>query len=273
MARAQRYITQNLRAVHLVLELVDARLPRSSRHRWMARRWTDKAHVVVMTRADLADPRVTARWRDWLRDGGSPAVAVDLVSSTPRSLLDRIRDQVPDRIAARLADGQSVRAMVVGLPNVGKSTFINTLSGRGSAPAGRQPGVTRGQQWIRAGGSLRLLDLPGILPPDSARKREEWYRLAAAGLVPPQAADQVETALWLLGYMIAHYPSAIINRYRVDEPYTPLHLLDGAGRRLGCLGPGGAVDQERAASAVLTDYQEGRLGRATLEVPGEEEES
>ncbi len=269
MARASRYISQNLTKVHVVLELVDARLPAASRHRWLARRWTQKAHVVVMTRADLADPDVTQLWRRVFVGQGSPVLAVDLIRATSRALLAGVMKALPSRIESRMERGSTVRVMVVGLPNVGKSTLINVLSGRGGAASGRQPGVTRGQQWIRVSEGLRLLDLPGILPPDSVRQQDDWYRLAAAGLVPPQAADVVATVLWLLDYLLVHYPAPVVERYGLTEPLAPCAAaaLEAAGRRLGCLKAGGVVDQERAATRVLLDYQEGRLGRASLQSP------
>ncbi len=269
MARAQRYITENLSRVHLILELVDARLPRSSRHPYMSRSWGQKSHLILMTRSDLADHALTSRWECWYRQKDTACVSVDLTRGSPRALWSRVREHLPRRLMDRFAHQKSVRAMVMGLPNVGKSTLINALSGRGGAPAGRQPGVTRGERWVRVGPGMRLLDLPGILPPDRVRHDEDWYRLAAAGLIPPQACDQVEASLWLLEYLSTHYLPALTRRYGIEDPVPPLRLLEQVGRRMGCLGPGGQVDIERAASALMGDCHEGRLGGITLEMPGD----
>lgn len=272
IARARRYITANIRTCHVIFELVDARIPRTSRSHRMQHLWKGKAHLLILTREDLADPQLTWAWTKLYQEEGTGCLAVDLTSARPDYLLDQVLSRLPQRITARLESSGSVRAMVIGLPNVGKSTFINAISGRGSAPSGRQPGVTRGQKWIAVQGGLRLLDLPGVLPPRGVDSEEEWWRLAAAGLIPPQVFDPSEVAYRFLSDTSARYPELFSERYGLEAVREPLSLMEDIGRVRGCLKAGGRVDLERASSLILSDYQSGRLGRMTLDRPGECEE-
>ena len=266
MARAKRLIRENLAVVDVVVELVDARIPGSSRDPGLDRLLGGKARLLVLNKADLADPGMTRRWLSWLAARGERALAF---SATPRAspakLLGALRTFDGGRRPSR-----SLRVMVVGTPNVGKSSLLNRLAGRASAATGDRPGVTRGKQWITLAPGLDLLDLPGVLQP-RALAGETGYRLAAAGIVPEGAYEPVLVAVWLLAWLVSRPSGQQGLQATYGDQLTggadPHDLLELVGRARGCLAAGGKIDRERAAAAVVKDFRDGRLGRHTLESP------
>jgi len=266
MARTRRLIRENLAVVDVVVELADARLPRSSRDPGLEGLLRGKPRLAVLNKADLADPRMTRRWVSWLTARGERVMAFSATAGAgPSKLLGNLW-----AFGGRRRPGRSLRVMVVGTPNVGKSSLLNRLAGRASAATGDRPGVTRGKQWITLAPGLELLDLPGVLPPRSLAN-EGGYGLAAVGIVPEGTYDPGAVAVWLLEWL-ASRPSG---RQGLCATYgdelladaAPHTLLEMVGRARGCLAPGGKIDRERAAAAVVKDFRDGRLGRHTLESP------
>jgi ribosome biogenesis GTPase A len=245
MAGAERALRQRLGDVDVVWELVDARCPRASRNPRLARLCGGKPRVVVLAKADLAEEPATLAWLRWLRGRSEVAVAVDALAG---SGLVSLRAASREAVAAggRSARPEGVRVMVVGIPNVGKSSLLNRVAGRRRAPTGARPGVTRGPQWVRAG-ELAILDLPGVLPPRLAGPEATW-RLAAVGALAESLYDAPACAEALL---------------RAIGGET----LEDVGRRRGMLAPGGRVDLQRAAAQVLAAFRRGDLGAHTLERP------
>lgn len=278
MARAKRQIENNLKLVDVVFELLDARLPQSSRNPVIDDIVGSKPRLVLLNKADLADPAVTAAWSDHFRSLGLEPLAIDANAGTGvRDIPDKVRLLLQERIERQIRKGikpRPARVMIVGIPNVGKSTLINRLAGRRKAATGDRPGVTKGQQWIRTGGDLELLDTPGILWP-KFEDPEVGYRLAATGAIRDEILPLEEVACFVLRYLAAHYGGVLQARYgleRVPDALPDLAaaagLLEEIGRRRGCLAGGGQVDLAKAAGVLLKDLRSGKLGRLTLERPG-----
>ncbi|MCL2344215.1 MAG: ribosome biogenesis GTPase YlqF [Firmicutes bacterium] len=269
MAKAERMIADHMKLVDAVCEVIDARIPVSSRNPDVARLSGDKPRIIVLNRTDQADPRATALWRAAFRASGLVALETDSksgkgVSAFPAAL----REALKDRLAAYAEKGQnrSLRCMVLGIPNVGKSAFINRVAGRRAAVASDKPGVTRGKQWISVGNGLELLDTPGILWPrfDS---REAGENLAATGAIRDEVLDRETLAANLLCKLKGLYPEALRERYRLDfdRELTGFDLLKEAAKNRGFLLRGGEVDTGRMAAVLLDEFRGGKLGRITLE--------
>lgn len=279
MTRAKRQIEANLKLVDVVLELLDARVPRSSRNPMIDDIVGSKPRLVLLNKADLADPAATAAWSDHFRALGLEPLAIDANAGTGvRDIPDKVRLLLRERIERQIRKGMKPRpprAMIVGIPNVGKSTLINRLAGRRAAATGDRPGVTKGQQWIRTGGELELLDTPGILWP-KFEDPEVGYRLAATGAIREEILPVEEVACYVLRHLAAHYGDTLRERYGLAQVPDALPdlasasgLLEEIGRRRGCLAGGGQVDLGKAAGVLLRDLRGGKLGRLTLERPGE----
>lgn len=263
MAKAWRQVRENLRLVDVVLEVADARLPQATRNPLLDEALAGKPRILVLARADLAPEEATRRWVAHFRSRGLPAVPVDAVTGRgAERLLRAVAEAVPAPM------GRPPRAMVVGIPNVGKSSLINRLAGGARTRTGARPGVTRGKQWVRAG-DIQLLDLPGILPPH-ARTPRGLRLLAVAGAVGPEVVPSADAALELIERLRRAAPRELELAYGLEsEEGEPLAVLEAIGRRRGCLGAGGRVDLERAGDALLKDFRLGRLGRVALEEPPE----
>ncbi len=273
MTKAGRMIEQNVSMVDAVCEIIDARIPAASRNPDIDRLSAGKPRLVVMNRVDQADPSATAQWRAWFRAQGLAVLETDARSGKGvKDFPAAVRALLSDRIAAWEAKGQGtrpVRAMVLGIPNVGKSTFINKLAGRKAAAVSDRPGVTRGRQWISVGRSLELLDTPGILWPrfDS---QEVGELLAATGAVKDDVLDREALAANLLVRLRELYPEAIAQRYGLTSPNAAgWEMLEAAAKRRGFLAGRGEYDTERMAAVLLDEFRGGKLGRITLERPDE----
>lgn len=273
MTKAGRMIEQNVSMVDAVCEIIDARIPAASRNPDIDRLSAGKPRLVVMNRVDQADPSATAQWRAWFRAQGLAVLETDARSGKGvKDFPTAVRALLSDKIAAWEAKGQGtrpVRAMVLGIPNVGKSTFINKLAGRRAAAVSDRPGVTRGRQWISVGRSLELLDTPGILWPrfDS---QEVGELLAATGAVKDDVLDREALAANLLVRLQELYPEAIAQRYGLTSPDAAgWEMLEAAAKRRGFLAGRGEYDTERMAAVLLDEFRGGKLGRITLERPDE----
>ena len=272
MTKTRRQMEQDLKLVDAVCELVDARIPRASRNPDIDAICGSKPRMIVLNRTDMADPNATKRWGDHFRAQGFAVVQTDCKSR--KGLGDfapAVRMMLSDKIAAWREKGQvgrSVKLMIVGVPNVGKSTFINQIAGRKGAKAENRPGVTRGKQWVTVGQDLLLLDTPGILWP-KFDDPEVGMLLAYTGAVKDDILDIESLACSLMSLLWARYPDALRERYKIDcaPDAQGYELLEAAGRKRGFLLRGGEIDTERMARILLDEYRGTKLGRFTLEEP------
>lgn len=275
MAKATRMIRDYIKKVDVVIELLDARIPRSSGNPVIRDVVGDKPHIVVLNKADLADPAATAVWSDFFRSKGIAVLAMDSTSSKGSKQLvkevERLSRPVIDRWLAKGIRSRSVRTIILGIPNVGKSTLINKLAGSAATRTADKPGHTRGQQWVRIGKNLELLDTPGVLWPKLEDQRAA-ARLAMTGAISDDVYDLESVMKQLVSRMVTENPSVLAERYKLtaEEIETPEDLVRHIGRRRGCLISGGEVDMDKARRIILTDYRSGRLGHLTLDKVDEE---
>jgi ribosome biogenesis GTPase A len=272
MTKARRMIEGSLKLVDVVCEIIDARIPYSSRNPDIDRLAGSKPRLLILNRVDQADPAMTARWREYFKSCGFHVLETDCrsgkgvagFSSAVRAIL---KDKL-EEYAAKGQAGRPLRAMVLGIPNVGKSTFINKVAGRKAAAASDRPGVTRGKQWITVDRQLELLDTPGILWPrfDSPEVGEA---LAITGAIRDEVVDTETLAANLLVKLREMHPESIERRYKFapDPHATGFELLETAAKKRGFLISGGEYDTGRMAAVLLDEFRSGKLGRITLEAP------
>ena len=271
MTKTRRQIEADLKQVDAVCEIVDARIPASSRNPDIDAICGDKPRIMILNRIDLADPAATQRWADYFRSKGMAVVMTDCKSRKGISNFQpAVRSVLKEKIERNAARGMNkpVRAMIVGIPNVGKSTFINQVSGRKGAKAENRPGVTRGKQWVTVDNGLLLLDTPGILWP-KFEDPNTGMMLAYTGAVKDGILDIEELACNLIALLHKRYPEALKERYGIEaEQGTPgYELLEMAGRRRGYLVSGGEINTERMAKVLVDEYRNAKLGKFTLEEP------
>lgn len=273
MTKTRRQIEADLKLVDAVCEIVDARIPISSRNPDIDAICGNKPRIIVLNRMDLADPEATRRWIAYFRSKGMAALATDCKTKRGiSSFYPAVCSVLQDKIQRNAAKGMNkpLRIMIVGIPNVGKSTLINQISGRKGAKAENRPGVTRGKQWVSVDNGLLLLDTPGILWP-KFEDPNVGMMLAYTGAVKENVIDTEELAAFLISLLWRHYPDMVRQRYKIDMPKdTPGYmLLEEAGRRRGFLLARGEINTERMAKVLLDEYRSGKLGLFTLEEPEE----
>ena len=271
MTKTRRQIEADLKQVDAVCEIVDARIPVSSRNPDIDAICGSKPRIIVLNRMDLADPAATKAWTSYFKSKGMAVVVTDCKSRKGISdFTPAARIACKEKLERDAARGMNrpLRVMVVGIPNVGKSTLINQISGRKGAKAENRPGVTRGKQWVTVDPSLLLLDTPGILWP-KFEDPNVGMMLAYTGAVKDGILDVEELACRLIELLHRRYPEALKERYKLEaEPGTPgWELLQLAGRKRGYLVSGGEINTERMAQVLVDEYRSGKLGRFTLEVP------
>ncbi len=271
MTKARRQMQEDLKLIDLIIELLDARIPASSRNPDIRSLGNGKSRLIIMNKADLADERATAEWESCFKDEGVPVMTVDSRRRADlRSLRPFIDEACKERIERNIRRGfknRPIRAMVVGIPNVGKSTFINTVAGRASAKTGNRPGVTKGKQWIHLGKGLDLLDTPGILWP-KFEDPSVGTALALIGSISKDVLNRDELALELIGFLLREYPGTLAEHYQSEEDRPAEKILASIAEARGCIAKGGAPDESKAADLLLDEFRNGRLGRISLERPG-----
>ena len=267
MAKAKRQIAEVMAKIDIVIEVLDARLPVSSSNPLLEKLRGHKPCIKVLNKSDLADPAVTKSWVAYFDQlAGVKALPIE---ASKRSTVGQITDLCRRMVPNRGVPGKTLRAMVVGIPNVGKSTLINTLAGRKIARVGDKPAITTCPQQIDLRNGIHLADTPGLLWPD-IRNQKSAYRLAATGAIGDAAMDYVDVALYAAEYLMKHYPKPLAARYKFqDAPESASELVDRIGRRRGCLIAGGQLDQQRASELLLRELRAGLIGRVSLESPGD----
>lgn len=273
MTKTRRQMEADLKLVDAVCEIVDARIPISSRNPDIDAICGNKPRIVVLNRMDLADPAATKQWAAYFRGKGIAAVACDCKSRKGiNGFVPAVQSVLREKIQRNAAKGMNkpVKIMVVGIPNVGKSTFINQISGRKGAKAENRPGVTRGKQWVTVDPMLLLLDTPGILWP-KFEDPNVGMMLAYTGAVKEDVIDLEELASRLMELLYSRYPDAVKARYNIDVPEgaAGYEILEAAGRKRGYLMARGEIDTERMAKVLVDEYRSGKLGSFTLESPEE----
>lgn len=272
MVKAKKMVRENLKIVDIVIELVDARIPSSSRNPDLQEILQGKPRVVALNKADLADQNLTERWTQVFTRDGCNAVAIN--STTGQgveklvALTKKAGEPVMQKLAAKGRKPRPIRVMILGIPNVGKSSLINKLAGKGATRTGDRPGVTRGKQWIRVGRDMELLDTPGILWP-KFDDPEVGFKLAVTGAIKEEVINVEQVVLKLLKYLKDMHPEKLKARYKLDSlSEKSVEILADIGARRGLLIPGGQVDMEKAARVILAEFRTGKLGRFTLDLPG-----
>ena len=272
MVKGKRLVEENLGLVDVIMELVDARLPLASRNPDIKTLTERKPRVILLNKCDLADPMQTKRWLQWFTEQGEIALAL---SSTTGENLNRLPGAVQPLAAEALQKWvnkgrkpRAARLMMVGIPNVGKSSLINQLIGVRKTATANRPGLTRQIQWVRIRGDLDLLDMPGILMP-KINDHTVGMKLAATGAISDEVYNLEEVGRFLAAWLGVAYPKLLTERYRLTEPLIKDGelLLEQIGRNKGCLMAGNLVDLNRASQMILDDFRSGRIGRISLELP------
>ncbi|GAX91423.1 ribosome biogenesis GTPase YlqF [Effusibacillus lacus] len=273
MAKARREVTEKLKLVDVVYELLDARIPLSSRNPMMNEITQQKPRVVLLNKADLADPEITKEWVAFFDSQGTPAVPIVATEGSGFAKIEsEAKRLVAPKLEAMMKKGirpRAIRAMILGIPNVGKSSLINRMAKRNIAKTGDKPGVTKAQQWIKVGKEFELLDTPGILWP-KFEDPEVGLRLAATGAIKDEVleADKQEISYFLVKWLREQYPGVLENRYKLDIlPEEPWDTVLEIGKKRGLVRAGGVIDEEGASNLILREFRAGMLGKISLERP------
>ncbi len=285
MAKTRRQIEQDLKIVDIIIELLDARIPISSRNPDILNLTKNKKRVIVLNKSDLADERQNSKWIDYFYKHGISAVLVD--SNSGKGIdkcileIEKIMEDDMQKQSDKGRKGRKIRAMVLGIPNVGKSSFINRISKRTTAEVGNRPGVTKQKQWIRINEKIELLDTPGILWP-KFESEEVGLNLAFTGTIKENILQRTEIAYQLLKFLLENYRKNICERYGLTPEYIEqtlnqeqpenfniYEIMLEIGRKRGCIVSGGNIDEEKTARIILDEFKNGRLGKITIEQKGE----
>jgi ribosome biogenesis GTPase A len=271
MAKARRQVSEKLKLIDVVIELLDARLPTSSRNPMIFDIIANKPRLVLLNKADLADPQITRQWVSYLEAEGEQVLTVDSQSGKGiGQIAPKCKHIVQDMLDKRVRKGmaqRAVRALIVGIPNVGKSSLINRLAKKSVAKTGDRPGITKAQQWIKAGDDFELLDTPGILWP-KFDDQQVGLRLAASGAIKDEILDVAEVAFYVIKWMKEAYPQRLTERFNLEllDP-DPVQIMEAIGRRRGCLMAGGHIDFDKVSELILRELRSGKLGNISFEQP------
>ncbi|WP_099363032.1 ribosome biogenesis GTPase YlqF [Fredinandcohnia onubensis] len=271
MAKARRQVTEKLSLIDIVFELVDARIPASSRNPMIDEIIKNKPRLLLLNKADMADPKVTKEWISYYKENGIHALAINsqegngmkqIVSEAKVILKDKF-----DKMAAKGIRPRAIRALIVGIPNVGKSTLINRLAKKNIAQTGDRPGITKAQQWIKVGKELELLDTPGILWP-KFEDQEVGQKLATTGAIKDTILNLQDIAVYALRFLEENYPENLKERFGLEEiPDDIVLLFDEIAKRRGSMMSGGLVDYDKTAELIIREIRTEKLGRLTFEKP------
>ena len=274
MTKAKRQMQEDIKLIDLVIELVDARIPLSSRNPDIDELGKHKSRLIIMNKSDLSDETLNMAWAAYFKKLGYFVVQLDSRSKAGmKTVTNVVMDACKEKIERDLKRGiknRPVRAMVVGIPNVGKSTFINSYAGKACAKTGNKPGVTKGKQWIRLNKNVELLDTPGILWP-KFEDQVVGLRLALIGSMNDEILNKDELALELIKILTKSYPGVLNERYEVDESVEPTQILIQIAQNRKCISKGNEPDYSKAAALLIEEFRSGKLGRITLEQPPEAE--
>lgn len=273
MTKTRRMIQSSLSLVDGVVEVLDARIPFSSRNPEMDKLVKDKPRMLLLNKSDMADDSSTEKWIDYYKSKGFTVLKTDCKSGNGlKGFLPAVKGnmlkQLIEKRRGKGIEGAPIRLMIVGIPNVGKSSFINRMAKSKKAKVEDRPGVTRNKQWIKFGGNVELLDMPGVLWP-KFEDQGVARKLAFTGAVKDDILDIEALAAFLLENLSVNYPEAVSERYKIDKFGDGFELLSELGRKRGMLVSGGEVNTERAAITLLDEFRSGKLGKITLELPGE----
>lgn len=272
MTKAKRQMQEDIRLIDLVIELLDARIPLASRNPEIDQLARDKARMILLNKADLSDPKMTSRWKEYFERQGMTVLALDSRSASLRKPMQKaIMDATEKKRARDLRRGiknRPVRAMIAGIPNVGKSTLINSLAGRAAARTGNKPGVTKGKQWIHLRDNIDFLDTPGILWP-KFEDQETGIHLAMIGAISDHVLQVEDLSLKVIHFLREAYPGALSDRYAVDEEKEDVDILSAIARKRGCLVRGNEIDYRKTADLFLDEFRKGQLGRISIEMTAE----
>ena len=269
MKKAERLIKENLKSVDLVLEVLDARIPFSSQNPLLKKLLGEKINLKVLAKSDLADENKTQEWLKFFRENNFPAVAVDASKGTGiKNLIStakKLAEEKTHKLTKYGAKPRAARAMVIGIPNVGKSSLINKLAGMNHTKIENRPGVTRAKQWIKISDGLDLLDTPGILYPKFDDKKVA-LKLAWTFAINDETYDIEPVVCLLLETLAEKIPAKLCDRYKISElPATGFEILSEVGKKRGCLKRGGEIDTEKVAKIILSEFRAGKIGRITLD--------
>lgn len=275
MTKAKRAMQEDIRLIDVIIELVDARIPVSSKNPDINALANNKSRVILLNKSDMADPVFLDKWIQYYESEGYLALAVNAKKKNElkqvNTLIQKACKEKMERDKRRGILNRPVRAMIVGIPNVGKSTFINSFAGKACAKTGNKPGVTKGKQWIRLNKQVELLDTPGILWP-KFEDQTVGKHLAFIGSIKDELIQSVELALELIVFLRETYPGALAGNYSLDESGEPVEVLRQLAENRGCIQKGNEPDYDKAAFMLLDDFRNARLGRITIERPPKEKE-
>ena len=268
MTKAKRQMQEDLKLIDLIIELVDARVPLSSRNPDIDRLGQNKSRLILLNKADLADERQNEAWKEYFQKKGFYGVKVDSRNGAGMKAIQNVIQEACkekiERDRRRGIKNRPIRAMVAGIPNVGKSTFINTFAGKACAKTGNKPGVTKGKQWIRLNKNVELLDTPGILWP-KFEDQQVGIRLACVGSIKDDILNMEELALLLIDYLRTNYSGLLEKRYGILEEGKGVDVLGEIAKARGCLKKGEELDYVKASGLLFDDFRGGKIGRITLE--------
>lgn len=269
MAKARRQVTEKLKLIDIVFELVDARIPVSSRNPMIDEIISSKPRIVLLNKADMADPKATQQWLAYFKEQGIHALPIDAKTGTGMkqivSMSKEVLKEKFDRLSAKGVRPRAIRALIIGIPNVGKSTLINRLAKKNMAKTGDRPGVTTAQQWVKVGKELELLDTPGILWP-KFEDEMVGLKLATTGAIKDAILNLQEVAFYALKFLSEQYPNRLKERYALEElPENDVELFDAVAKKRGCIMSGGWVDYDKTSELLLREIRSEKLGRLSFE--------